>query len=108
METERWFAAAEACGISLPFAAVMRSFLRSIAVLVAVVLAAAGPASALENGLARTPPMGWNSWRHFGCNISEALIRQTADAMVASGMRDAGYAYVVVDAAGKERATATE
>src|SRR4029077_305533 len=47
--------------------------------------------------LAQTPPMGWNSWNAFGCNISEALIRETADAMVKSGMRDAGYTYVNVD-----------
>jgi alpha-galactosidase len=54
-------------------------------------------ASALEGGPARTPPMGWNSWHHFGCNVSEALIRETADALVASGLREAGYAYVVID-----------
>lgn len=54
-------------------------------------------ALALENGVARTPPMGWNSWNSFGCNINENLIRQTADAIVSSGMRDAGYQYVVVD-----------
>ncbi|MFI2713900.1 cellulose binding domain-containing protein [Micromonospora sp. NPDC018662] len=54
-------------------------------------------AMALENGAARTPPMGWNSWNTFGCNINETLIRQMADAMVSSGMRDAGYQYVVVD-----------
>jgi alpha-galactosidase len=47
--------------------------------------------------LARTPPMGWNSWNKFACNVSEDLIRQTADAMVASGMKDAGYQYVVID-----------
>ena len=47
--------------------------------------------------VALTPPMGWNSWNHFGCNVSEALIRETADAMTASGMRDAGYKYVVID-----------
>ncbi len=47
--------------------------------------------------LAPTPPMGWNSWNQFGCNVSEQLIRETADAMVASGMRDAGYQYVVID-----------
>lgn len=41
--------------------------------------------------------MGWNSWNSFGCNINEALIRQTADAIVSSGMRDLGYNYVVVD-----------
>ncbi|MCJ2184662.1 glycoside hydrolase family 27 protein [Novosphingobium sp. 1949] len=49
------------------------------------------------NGLAPTPPMGWNSWNRFACTISEATIRQTADAMVSSGMRDAGYTYVVID-----------
>src|SRR5947209_6704340 len=47
--------------------------------------------------IALTPPMGWNSWNHFGCDVSEALIRETADAMVSSGMRDAGYKYVVID-----------
>jgi alpha-galactosidase len=47
--------------------------------------------------LANTPPMGWNSWNKFGCNVSEDLIRQMADAMVKSGMKDAGYQYVVID-----------
>ncbi|MFG1675435.1 cellulose binding domain-containing protein [Micromonospora sp. NPDC049282] len=54
-------------------------------------------AMALDNGAARTPPVGWNSWNTFGCNINETLIRQMTDAMVSSGMRDAGYQYVVVD-----------
>ena len=49
------------------------------------------------HGLARTPPMGWNSWNHFGCDVSEQLVRETADAIVASGMRNAGYRYVVID-----------
>jgi alpha-galactosidase len=52
---------------------------------------------ALDNGVARTPPMGWNSWNKFACNVSEDLIRQAADAVVASGMKDAGYQYVVID-----------
>ncbi|HLY18550.1 MAG TPA: alpha-galactosidase [Bryobacteraceae bacterium] len=60
-------------------------------------LAAAGELQALDNGLARTPPMGWNSWNKFACNVSEDLIRQAADAMVSSGMKDAGYQYVVID-----------
>jgi alpha-galactosidase len=50
-----------------------------------------------QQGLAPTPPMGWNSWNKFGCDVSDTLIRQTADAMVASGMKDAGYEYVVID-----------
>jgi alpha-galactosidase len=41
--------------------------------------------------------MGWNSWNHFYCNVSDSLIRGTADAMVSSGMREAGYQYVVID-----------
>jgi alpha-galactosidase len=49
------------------------------------------------NGLALTPPMGWNSWNKFACDINERVVRDTADAMVASGMRDAGYQYVVID-----------
>ncbi len=56
-----------------------------------------GPRPALDNGVARTPPMGWNSWNHFGCDVSAQLIRETADAMVTSGLRDAGYQFVVID-----------
>jgi len=47
--------------------------------------------------LAPTPPMGWNSWNKFGCDVSEQLIRETADAMVSSGMQAAGYQYVNID-----------
>jgi len=60
-------------------------------------LVAAGELRALDNGLARTPPMGWNSWNKFACDVSEDLIKQAADAMVSSGMQDAGYQYVVID-----------
>ena len=49
------------------------------------------------NGLAMTPPMGWNSWNKFACDVNEEIVRKTADAMVSSGMRDAGYEYVVID-----------
>jgi alpha-galactosidase len=49
------------------------------------------------NGLAMTPPMGWNSWNKFGCTIDERTARGVADAIVASGMKDAGYQYVVID-----------
>ncbi len=47
--------------------------------------------------LAKRPPMGWNSWNKFGCDVNEKLIRETADAMVASGMKEAGYEYVNID-----------
>ena len=49
------------------------------------------------HGLALTPPMGWNSWNTFACNVDEVLIREAADAIVTSGMKDAGYQYVVID-----------
>ena len=48
-------------------------------------------------GLAATPPMGWNSWNKFGCDISEELIREAADALVASGLADAGFVYINLD-----------
>ena len=47
--------------------------------------------------LAQTPPMGWNSWNKFGCNVSEKLIMDMADKIVETGMKDAGYEYVVID-----------
>lgn len=53
--------------------------------------------NALDNGLALTPPMGWNSWNAFETDIDEQKIKQIADAMVDSGMRDAGYTYLVLD-----------
>ena len=49
------------------------------------------------NGLAQTPPMGWNSWNKFGCTVNEEVIRRTADAIAANGMKVAGYAYIVID-----------
>lgn len=54
-------------------------------------------ASALDNGMALTPPMGFNDWNAFGCNVDAQLIEQTADAMVADGMKAAGYQYVNID-----------
>lgn len=48
-------------------------------------------------GLALTPPMGWNSWNTFGTRIDEKLIKEMAEALISSGMRDAGYNYIVID-----------
>ena len=64
---------------------------------VAVQVSRAAPAAALDNGLALTPPMGFNDWNAFGCNVDQDLIEQTADAMVANGMKAAGYSYVNID-----------
>jgi alpha-galactosidase len=49
------------------------------------------------NGLAKTPPMGWNSWNLFAGRIDDKTVREMADALVSSGMRDAGYVYLNVD-----------
>ncbi|MHB8389774.1 MAG: glycoside hydrolase family 27 protein [Acidobacteriaceae bacterium] len=54
-------------------------------------------AQAQSGSLAGTPPMGWNSWNHFARAVNDADVRAAADAMVASGMRDAGYVYVNID-----------
>ncbi|XP_028756540.1 alpha-galactosidase-like [Neltuma alba] len=76
----------------------------SLCLLLLQLLNASSPSSAaspskysLRNGLALTPPMGWNSWNHFGCNINEDLIKQTADAMVSTGLSSLGYQYINID-----------
>lgn len=79
---------------------------KALAGVLGLVLLAAGPTAAettqeavnkAPNGLALTPPMGWNSWNKFACNVNEKIVRDTADAIAANGMRDAGYQYVVID-----------
>jgi alpha-galactosidase len=87
----------------------MVSWTRKLAIALVAAGCIARPAGAQEapdpsrdparapNGLAATPPMGWNSWNKFACNIDESVIRRAADAIVASGMKDAGYRYVVID-----------
>ena len=47
--------------------------------------------------LVNRPPMGWNTWNTFGNDISDQLIRESADAFVAAGLKDAGYQYIVID-----------
>ena len=54
-------------------------------------------ALAQKAGVAATPPMGWNSWNHFAGKVDDAAVRAAAEAMVSSGMRDAGYVYVNID-----------
>ncbi|AUG81366.1 hypothetical protein CFP65_6723 [Kitasatospora sp. MMS16-BH015] len=75
--------------------------LRQVAVAAGVLVAAVGvvpPASAdAVAPLLQVPPMGWNAWNTYGCNATQALVESVADAMVANGMRDAGYRYVNVD-----------
>src|SRR5579884_1955950 len=52
---------------------------------------------AQSSQIAATPPMGWNSWNHFAERVTDADVRAAADALVSSGMRDAGYIYVNID-----------
>ena len=58
---------------------------------------AANPSWAQEQNAAPTPPMGWNSWNHFAERVDDRGVRAAADALVASGMKDAGYVYVNID-----------
>ncbi|WP_189878354.1 ricin-type beta-trefoil lectin domain protein [Streptomyces bluensis] len=62
-----------------------------------VTASAHSTAAAVPGSPALTPPLGRNSWNSFGRGITEAQVREAADAMVSSGMKDAGYQYVVVD-----------
>jgi alpha-galactosidase len=56
-----------------------------------------GALLAEDSTLAATPPMGWNSWNHFGCRVTAADVRAAADAIASNGMKDAGYTYVNID-----------
>ena len=70
----------------------MKKYCRFCALLsVLVTLSWSGTVRAQDSMLARTPPMGWNSWNHFACEVSDAVVRAQADAMVASGMKSVGY-----------------
>jgi len=74
----------------------LRAF--AIAALLAATLAhAQSPVSTIAPTLAKTPPMGWNSWNHFARRVTEQDVKNAADALVSSGMRDAGYIYVNID-----------
>jgi alpha-galactosidase len=80
----------------------LRSVLAVVAcVFLSALLVGLQPTAPLYSGratsLVPTPPMGWNSWNKFGCNVSEDMIKSMADAMVKSGMKDAGYQYIVID-----------
>ena len=55
------------------------------------------PAAAVNNGLARTPQMGWNNWNSLGCDVSESLLLDTSKTLLDTGLKDVGYQYVVLD-----------
>lgn len=75
----------------------MKKFLFPKALLCLLLLCSNGSFGQATHKLAQTPPMGWNSWNKFACNVSEKLIKEMADALVASGMKEAGYEYIVID-----------
>ena len=69
----------------------------SVALLVTLNILFAGEVLGLNNGLGRTPQMGWNSWNHFHCSVTDQLIRETADAFISLGLHKHGYEYVNID-----------
>jgi len=73
-----------------------RTIFRAMVIIAVMGIPAAG--YTLDNGLAKTPPMGWNSWNKYACKgLNEAVVRSTADAIASNGMKDAGYEFVVID-----------
>ena len=75
----------------------LRVLLVAVTLCAAVLAAAAQRAAAEGNGLALTPPMGWNDWYSVYCGVNAQLVEQTAQEMVADGMKAAGYDYVNID-----------
>ena len=75
-----------------------RLLFQGVSALVATLLISPFSTAKAQSGrVAAIPPMGWNSWNHFGDKVNDADVRAAADAMVSSGMRDAGYIYVNID-----------
>jgi len=75
----------------------MRTGVRYVCALLLLVGALALPAWAQDSMLAATPPMGWNSWNKFACKVSDAVVRESADAIAQNGMKAAGYVYINID-----------
>jgi alpha-galactosidase len=76
---------------------IFQSAILAAAFFIMLFLSMRTPVLAQSSSLAATPPMGWNSWNHFAGNVTDADVRAATDAMVTSGMRDAGYVYVNID-----------
>ena len=71
--------------------------IRRLKALLIIFCAMVSPMRAQNSALGATPPMGWNSWNHFHCNVSDAVVRASADAIAANGMKAAGYVYINID-----------
>ena len=52
---------------------------------------------ALDNGLGLTPPLGWNTWNKFHCDINETIVKTAVQRLIATGLRDKGYKYINLD-----------
>src|SRR5580698_7599931 len=76
---------------TIPYRLIFAAFALSVVAFIA----SQSPAQAPK--IAATPPMGWNSWNHFARKIDDATVRAQADAMVSTGMKDAGYVYINID-----------
>lgn len=70
---------------------------RGYILVMVVLLLSGGRAWTQDSKLAPTPPMGWNSWNHFACEVSDAVVRAQADALVTNGMKAVGYTYILID-----------
>jgi alpha-galactosidase len=82
----------------------LSSFISGVAM---VVLSFSTNSFSLENGVARTPPMGWNPWSEFSTGVTEAIFREVADSMVSKGLLKAGYVYMNQDGGGRYNNNAT-
>jgi alpha-galactosidase len=81
-----------------------KRFLPVFAVVLGAIMMSSTQVLALNNGLARTPPMGFNTWNWFGCrnssghgNVTDTMMKQIADAFISKGMAAVGYQYVNID-----------
>jgi alpha-galactosidase len=75
-----------------------RLFVARLWLVMVMLVIAPAVGRSLDNGLAKTPPMGWNSWNKFACKgLNEKVVRETADAIASNGMKDAGYEFVILD-----------
>ena len=66
-------------------------------VITIIILSGINSYSQKFDGLALTPPLGWNSWNTFGTDINEQLVKNIADKFIELGLKDAGYEYIVLD-----------
>jgi alpha-galactosidase len=72
-------------------------FSEKIKMLLNSLLASIFVSSSLARPQTKAPPLGFNTWNEFACNINETLVKRTADLLISTGLRDAGYVYVNLD-----------